>query len=82
MNLTAQSRGADRVLPLRRWICVATVVSCLPYLLLKIAWIFGWTIGVDDAEFADTMRVANIATAGMELTAILIAVGLVAPWGK
>ena len=82
MNLTAQSRGADRVSPLRRWICVATVVSCLPYLLLKIAWIFGWTIGVDDAEFADTMRVANIATAGMELTAILIAVGLVAPWGK
>lgn len=82
MNLTAQSRSPDRVSPLRRWICVATVVSCLPYLLLKIAWIFGWTIGVDDAQFADTMRVANIATAGMELTAILIAVGLVAPWGK
>ncbi|MHA4854630.1 hypothetical protein L1080_034655 [Rhodococcus sp. MSC1_016] len=82
MNLIVRPSGPDDVSVLRGGICIATVVACLPYLLLKVAWIMGWTIGVEDAGFADTTRVANLATSGMELVAIVIAIGLVASWGR
>ncbi|MEV1133358.1 hypothetical protein [Rhodococcus coprophilus] len=45
----------DRGSPLRCGICVATIVSNLPFLLPEVAWIFGWTIGVGSTEFAHTM---------------------------
>lgn len=58
---------------------MATVVACLPYFLLKMAWIAGWSIGSDDPSFTDTTRVANIATACLELVGITLAWLMIRP---
>lgn len=69
-------------MPLRAWISAATVAACLPYLLLKIAWIAGADIGVSRDGFDHTTRAANVVTAGLELVAISVAVALVLPLGR
>ncbi|NYI99323.1 hypothetical protein HNR19_000022 [Nocardioides thalensis] len=66
----------------RAWICAATVAACLPYLLLKIAWIAGSDIGVSQEGFDDTTRTANVITAGLEVVAIAVALALVLPVGR
>lgn len=66
----------------RRWICAGTVIACLPYLLLKIAWVAGWEVGVSGDDFDDTTRVANIVTAALELVAIGVALCFVLPFGR
>lgn len=66
----------------RAWICAATVAACLPYLLLKLAWIAGSDIGVSQEGFDDTTRTANVVTAGLELVAIAVALALVLPAGR
>jgi hypothetical protein len=63
-------------------VCIATVTACLPYLLLKLAWVLGWPLGASGEEFTDSTRVANLVTAGLELTAVLLAVLLVYPLGR
>lgn len=73
---------ARRVSRLRRRICIATVLVCLPYTLLKVAWLSGWPVGVADGGFTDTTRVANGVTAGLDVVAILLAIGFVAPWAR
>ena len=78
---TAPTRSGP-VSPLRRRICLATVLVCLPYTLLKVAWVAGWSVGVSVDGFTDTTRVANAVTAGLDLGAILLAVMFVAPWGR
>ena len=69
-------------MPLRNRICLATVVACLPYLLLKVAWVAGWGVGVAEEGFDDTTRAANVVTAALELVAIAVAVLLVRPAGR
>jgi len=67
---------------LRVGICLATVAACLPYLLLKLAWLLGWSIGVEDGYFATEAQVANLVTFALEASAIAVAVLLVAPVGR
>lgn len=74
--------SSSPVSPLRRRICVATILACLPYLFLKTMWVLGWSVGSDDPEFADTTRVANLLTGGLELCAIGVALLLVHPRGR
>lgn len=77
------TRSAEpRVSRLRIRICVATVLACLPYTLLKIAWVLGWGIGVTDAGFTDISLGANSVTGFMDLVAIVLAVALVHPAGR
>lgn len=62
-------------------VCLAAVVACLPYALLKIAWIAGADIGIADAEAAELMHesttvIANLLTLGLELGAVAIVVAL------
>jgi hypothetical protein len=81
----AAGRPEDDTFPagrLRRWTCWATVLACLPYLLLKVAWVAGWSVGAQSPTFADTTRVANLVTGGLELVAIAVAVVLVHPYGR
>lgn len=72
----------DGVHALRVWICVATVIVCLPYTLLKAAWVTGWSVGASIDGFTDTTRVANGVTGALDLVAILVAITFVAPWGR
>jgi hypothetical protein len=81
MTTAATSRPLP-VSRLRRRVCAATALVCLPYLTLKTAWILGVPIGSDDASFTATTRGANLVTGALELTAIALAVLMVHPLGR
>ncbi|MET7367087.1 hypothetical protein ABZS61_14820 [Streptomyces sp. NPDC005566] len=65
---------------------ILTIVSCLPYLSLKIAWIAGSHVGIpDDSTLLDhptSMAVANSATVLMDGTVIVLALLLTQAWGR
>lgn len=68
-------------------VCVAAAIACIPYACLKIAWIAGSTVGIADAETADTMggaefRAANAVTLGLELGAVAVVAALTFTWGR
>jgi hypothetical protein len=65
----------------------AAVLAALPYLLLKVAWLAGSTIGLEDDTAIEVMRsprfvIGNVITALMEVTAIALAFVLTRPWGR
>ncbi|QWF80319.1 hypothetical protein [Amycolatopsis sp. CA-230715] len=64
--------------------CYATLFGALPYLVLKVSWLTGGTIGLRDASFLDStvMTVGNAFTAGMDAVAILLAFAFTYSWGK
>ena len=61
------------------------ILSCLPYLSLKICWIAGGRIGIPDGssllEHRTTMAVANSVTVVMDGAVIVLALLLTRPWG-
>ncbi|MGI5374457.1 hypothetical protein ACQEV2_09450 [Streptomyces sp. CA-251387] len=69
----------------RRALRAVAVVSCVPYLALKIAWIAGSRIGIPDGssllEHRGSMIVANGITVLMDGTVIVLALVLTRPWG-
>ncbi|WP_146615633.1 hypothetical protein [Nonomuraea aridisoli] len=78
MNSTSRSRV------LRTTVVIVAVVSCLPYLIFKLAWLSGSTIGITSAEGAATMNdarhvIGNYLTLVMDLLAIVLAVVLARP---
>ncbi|QYC38779.1 hypothetical protein Nocox_05760 [Nonomuraea coxensis DSM 45129] len=71
---------------LRAVVLVVAVVSCLPYLIFKVAWLAGSTVGITDAGgqalMNDPRHVAgNYVTVAMDLAAIALAVVLGRPIG-
>lgn len=54
----------------------AAAVSALPYLGLKLLWLFGSDVGITDPAFADDggIYALNLLTAGMDVVAIVLAV--------
>jgi hypothetical protein len=62
----------------------AVVVGTLPYLTLKALWLTGNTVGLTDPAFADdeSLRLLNLATAGMDVIAIVLALALTQNWGQ
>ncbi|MER7177686.1 hypothetical protein [Streptomyces mesophilus] len=71
--------------PAHRLLRLAAIVSCLPYLTLKFAWILGSHIGIPDGssllEHRTTMLVANTVTVLMDACVIALALLLTRPWG-
>ncbi|MFF9621061.1 hypothetical protein [Streptomyces griseosporeus] len=69
----------------RRILRGVAVVSCLPYLSLKVAWIAGSRIGIPEGssllEHPTTMAVANSVTVLMDAAVIVLALALTRPWG-
>ncbi|HEY9327175.1 MAG TPA: hypothetical protein VIS09_02860 [Streptomyces sp.] len=65
--------------------CVA-IVSCLPYIVLKVAWVSGSHIGIPDGspllDHRTTMAVANGASVLMDSTVVVIALLLTQAWGR
>jgi hypothetical protein len=66
--------------------CVATLVSCIPYVVLKVAWLLGSSIGSATATGAaelhdDRHAVGNVATLLMALVAVALALALTHPRG-
>ncbi|RPK86910.1 hypothetical protein EES46_20340 [Streptomyces sp. ADI98-10] len=62
------------------------MLSCLPYIGLKVAWMAGSRLGIpDDSALLDggtALRVANGATVLMDSAVIVLALLLTRPWGK
>ncbi|MEV0645272.1 hypothetical protein AB0I28_08400 [Phytomonospora sp. NPDC050363] len=70
MSETARPQWADLV---RRLACGLLVVATLPYLILKIHWLFGGTAGLNDMADTTQLDALNAFTAGMDLVAALLA---------
>lgn len=80
----APRRGPGR---LRVAVCWITIGSCVPYLVLKVLWLFGSTAGAADAEGAAELLdvrhiVGDVVTAAMELFAVALVLALTYPWGR
>lgn len=60
------------------------ILACTPYIALKIHWLMGGRLGLNDPEFGHStaMVVANAMTLAFEIVAIALAVAFVAPWGR
>ncbi|MEV0176487.1 hypothetical protein AB0I00_35920 [Streptomyces sp. NPDC050803] len=69
----------------RRALRAAAIVSCLPYLGLKVAWIAGSHIGIPEGssllDHPTAMAVANGVTLLMDSGVIVLALVLTQPWG-
>ncbi|GAA2955892.1 hypothetical protein ACFPN0_07395 [Kitasatospora cinereorecta] len=65
---------------------VLAIVSCLPYLSLKIAWVAGSEIGIPDGsallDHRMTMALANAGTVLMDGAVIVLALLLTQAWGR
>ncbi|MFE6618706.1 hypothetical protein [Streptomyces sp. NPDC057740] len=74
--------GADRP---RRLLRAVAIVSCVPYLALKIAWIAGSQLGIPRGsrllEHRASMAVANGVTVLLDGAVIVLALVLTRPWG-
>jgi hypothetical protein len=83
----ATRKNASTIWQLRIAVCYVMIVACLPYLILKVLWLFGYTPGAASAagagELGDVRHIiGNLATAGMELVAIALVLALTYPWGQ
>ncbi|MFI7343608.1 hypothetical protein ACIBUY_37400 [Streptomyces sp. NPDC050085] len=62
------------------------VAACLPYLVLKVVWIAGGTVGIPAGssllEHRTTMAVANAFTVLLDSAVIVLALLLTRPWGR
>ncbi|MFE1952414.1 hypothetical protein ACFW9D_18365 [Streptomyces sp. NPDC059524] len=71
---------------LRSTLRTVTVLACLPYLSLKVAWIAGSRVGIPDGstllDHRTTMAVANGITVLLDGAVILLAFLLTRPWGR
>ncbi|MFD9907099.1 hypothetical protein [Streptomyces sp. NPDC059063] len=69
----------------RQALRAVAVVSCLPYLSLKVAWIAGSRIGIPEGssllEHRGVMIAANSLTVLMDAAVIVLALLLTRPWG-
>lgn len=68
-----------------RWaFCLLAVASTLPYLTLKVVWLAGGRVGLNDPEFGRSavMYAANAITFGLELAAVALALIFVLPFGR
>ncbi|MET9775790.1 hypothetical protein ABZ023_16330 [Streptomyces sp. NPDC006367] len=78
--------AADGPTRTRRLLRAVAVVSCLPYLGLKAAWIAGSRAGIPEGstllDHRTTMAVANGVSLLMDSCVIVLALVLTRPWGR
>ncbi|MFB6726315.1 hypothetical protein ACFCV3_39465 [Kribbella sp. NPDC056345] len=60
------------------------MVATVPYLALKISWVSGGTIGMNDPAYFDTTtyQIGNLVTIGMDAVAVAVAAALTFRWGQ
>ncbi|WP_410647223.1 hypothetical protein [Amycolatopsis sp. cmx-4-54] len=65
-------------------VCYAAILGTLPYLTLKASWVTGGGLGLRDPSFVDSdlMVFANLATGGMDVVAVLLALAFTYSWGR
>ncbi|MDN5893834.1 MAG: hypothetical protein L0H93_07370, partial [Nocardioides sp.] len=68
-----------------RWIIsLLAIAGALPYIGLKVLWLSGSRVGLNDSDFgtSSVMQVANFLTMGMDTVAVLMALAFVTGWGQ
>lgn len=75
-TITPRSVVPPPVAPWRRVLAAAAVLACVPYVVLKLAWLVGSDVGLtDDRLVGDVaMEVANAVTLAMMLAGAVLAV--------
>jgi hypothetical protein len=76
--------------PQRHWrmaVFWAVVLSVIPYLLVKVAWLSGSAFGMRPDTGLGQMGtprfvIGNLISIGMELTAVVLALALIQRWGR
>lgn len=65
-------------------LCYVAIAGVLPYLLLKIVWVAGGTLGATDPTFLKEPVViaGNAFTAFMDLVAVLVVLAFTYDWGQ
>ncbi|WP_284535884.1 hypothetical protein [Nocardioides sp. T2.26MG-1] len=68
-------------------LCAATLLACAPYLVLKIAWLAGSSVGMASGAAGAEMHdhryvVGNLVTVAMDLAAVALVLALTFPWGR
>ncbi|WP_228694829.1 hypothetical protein [Amycolatopsis japonica] len=65
-------------------VCYAAILGTLPYLTLKASWVTGGSLGLRDPSFVDSdlMLLANLATGGMDVVAVVLALAFTYSWGR
>ncbi|MFE6609797.1 hypothetical protein [Amycolatopsis sp. NPDC057786] len=65
-------------------VCYAAILGTLPYLTLKASWVTGGSLGLRDPSFVDSdlMMFANLATGGMDVVAVILALAFTYSWGR
>lgn len=82
------SAAGDRPGRVRRGLRVLAVVSCLPYIVLKVAWIAGSSVGIPqgspllDPDNRLALVAANGLTVFMDAAVVVLALAFTQPWGR
>ena len=78
--------GTFRLRIARFLACYAMIAACIPYLIFKIVWLSGSTVGTvghGAAEMGDMKHVVgNVITVGMDLVAVIVALAFTYRWGQ
>ncbi|WP_431784124.1 hypothetical protein [Streptomyces chumphonensis] len=78
----------DRLLRLRPALCALALLSCLPYMTLKLVWTSGGEVGIPagspllEPGSAGVMAAVNGATLLMDAGVVVLALALTRPWGR
>lgn len=81
--LTAAPPATHRPARWQKALAAAAVASCVPYTVLKLLWLFGSEIGINDPDMVGNvvMEIANLLTLMMALCGAALAVAMVRPGG-
>src|SRR6476646_442352 len=76
-----QVSGVGRVGITAAWVAA---ICCLPYLVLKVAWTLGASLGLKDASVRHSSDwvAENAVSAGVQLVGLLLVVALTRPWAQ
>ncbi|MFF8312415.1 hypothetical protein [Streptomyces lydicus] len=81
----APARTTRRSRTARTVLCVTTLIACVPYLALKIAWVAGSRIGIPEGSAlrrdSNSLMALNALTVLMDAAVIVLAFLLTRPWG-
>lgn len=84
-SATSSANGASRIHTL--WIEYGAALWALVFVLLHVAWAFGWYIGLDAGEARKAFErgwflAYDLIAAGLCLLAVAVALALVRSWGR
>ncbi|MBG0828627.1 hypothetical protein HS041_12695 [Planomonospora sp. ID67723] len=82
--MTTQLIDDARTGALRLTASAVAAAGMLPYLTLKVIWLTGGSLGINDPEVLEDSGFfgLNLLTFSMDVVALLIAIAFVRPWGR